>query len=85
MTTLVLDTPQTREILEEEFCTIIDGEMDDVFAREPFHRLNYSIADDDIVEQERKPYHDICFQVDGALFFCNKVIMSSKGCCLIAL
>jgi len=78
VTTLVLDTPLTRQTLQEDFCAVIDTGIEEVFAREPFLRFNYSTSDDDEgcgeeEEEGLETYNDICLKVEGTRFYCNKV------------
>ncbi|CAL8084175.1 unnamed protein product [Orchesella dallaii] len=84
VTTLVLDTPLTKQTLQDDFCAVIDTGIEEVFAREPFLRFNYTTFDEDEgcgeeEEEGLETYNDICLKVEGTRFYCNKVFLCTRS------
>lgn len=98
VTTLVLDNPLSKTMVQEDFCQLIDAGMDPEFTRGgplspliPFGTYFLTSKDgtgdrcgDDADEDaENLPYFDVCFKVEGSLFYCNKVSIVKDKLCLI--
>lgn len=78
VTTLVLDTPRTKQTLQEDFCAILDPGVEEDLSREPFLQFCHTrlgeeedfLADED---EGLQTYYDVCLKVGDARFYCNKV------------